>query len=76
MRAELRVTNHGVTIPEEVLPTLFQAYRRGPRQRGEGVGLGLYIVDQIVRAHQGTISVWTGDGMTQFMVSLPRDVPA
>jgi len=75
-RVELCVINHGVTIPDEVIPTLFQAYRRGPHKRGEGVGLGLYIVDQIVRAHQGTLSVSTGDGATQFTVTLPRDVLA
>jgi signal transduction histidine kinase len=73
-QAELRVTNHGVTIPSGIVSTLFQAYRRGPGKRDrDGVGLGLYIVDQIVRAHEGSISVQTEAGITQFVVFLPRD---
>jgi signal transduction histidine kinase len=74
-RAELQVTNHGVTIPDELLSRLFQAYRRGPhKRRTDGLGLGLYIVDQIVRAHHGSISVSSADGVTEFVVTLPRDV--
>jgi signal transduction histidine kinase len=43
-------------IPADQLPTIFEPFRRvasGP----EGLGLGLYIVKEIVRAHGGTIEV-------------------
>jgi signal transduction histidine kinase len=74
-QAELQVTNHGVTIAHELLSRLFQAYRRGPHQRRtDGLGLGLYIVDQIVRAHHGSISVSSADDVTEFVVTLPRDM--
>jgi two-component system, sensor histidine kinase and response regulator len=57
---------------------LFDPFRGGQRQpgRGEGLGLGLYIVSQIVRAHQGTVDVETGQGdETSFRVQLPRGAP-
>jgi two-component system, sensor histidine kinase and response regulator len=58
-RVVLRVRNGGPPIPAEDLPTLFEAFSRGPsvRRRTEGLGLGLYIVKEIVRAHGGTVEV-------------------
>jgi signal transduction histidine kinase len=72
---ELRVENQGPAIPEELLATLFQPFRQGfgLKPRSGGVGLGLHIVDQIVRAHGGSISVQSEDGMTRFAVRLPRE---
>ena len=50
----------------------FRAGQRDPG-RGEGLGLGLYIVKQIVQAHQGTVDVATGQNdETSFLVRLPR----
>jgi two-component system, sensor histidine kinase and response regulator len=52
----LKVRNHGRPIPADQIPTIFEPFRRvsnGP----EGLGLGLYIVKEIVRAHGGTIEV-------------------
>ncbi len=73
----LMVKNAG-TIAPEVLAHLFDPFRGGRREagRGEGLGLGLYIVSQIVQAHQGQVSVKTGDGNeTSFLVQLPRTDP-
>ncbi len=71
----LTVRNAGAPISPEVLPRLFQPMQRGVEGMSEArsVGLGLYIVDQVVRAHGGSISVTSsqGDG-TAFTVSLPR----
>jgi two-component system, sensor histidine kinase and response regulator len=74
----LVVKNAG-TIPPDILPHLFDPFRGGQRQpgRGEGLGLGLYIVSQIVQAHEGAVDVKTGDGdETAFYVRLPRGNPA
>ncbi|TAK24332.1 MAG: PAS domain S-box protein [Myxococcaceae bacterium] len=70
----LRVKNHGAPIPESVLSNLFEPYHG--RERTEGLGLGLYIVDEIVRAHGGTVTVRSVEGEgTTFTVVLPREAP-
>jgi two-component system, sensor histidine kinase and response regulator len=72
------VVRNGGTIAPDVLAHLFDPFRAGVREpgRGEGLGLGLYIVSQIVQAHQGTVDVKTGQGdETSFRVDLPRTAP-
>jgi two-component system, sensor histidine kinase and response regulator len=71
----LKVENTG-TIPPELLPQLFDPFR-GTQQRqagrSEGLGLGLYIVQQIVLAHGGSVDVQSGeDNRTVFIVRVPR----
>jgi signal transduction histidine kinase len=73
--ATLQVHNLGTPIPEALLPRLFEPMLRGTQEdaRGErSLGLGLYIVDQIVRAHGGAITVKSGEEGTTFTVQLPR----
>jgi signal transduction histidine kinase len=72
-RVMLAIANGGV-IPEDVLPKLFDPFRGGARTttRTEGLGLGLYIVQQLVLAHGGTIEVESCDGRTVFRVVVPR----
>lgn len=68
----LEVRNQG-HIPDDVRPHLFEALRRGDTRSTDGVGLGLYIVDQIVRAHGGRMEVDSApsEGVT-FRARLPR----
>jgi signal transduction histidine kinase len=66
--AELSVANRGKPIPEEVRAHLFEPFKRGS---GEGSGLGLYIVDQLVRAHGGSIEFTSGPEIV-FKVKLPK----
>ncbi|WP_164011723.1 PAS domain-containing sensor histidine kinase [Pyxidicoccus trucidator] len=71
----LEVHNTGDAIPDEVLPRLFQPMQRGVTSgtSSRSVGLGLYIVDQIVRAHGGGITVTSLPSQgTTFTVTLPR----
>jgi two-component system sensor histidine kinase/response regulator len=72
---KMQVANEGV-IPEAVLATLFEPFHAsGPGgQHHGGLGLGLYIVQQFVAAHGGTVRADSGepDG-TVFDVTLPRD---
>jgi two-component system sensor histidine kinase/response regulator len=73
-RVVLSVMNDGVIAPE-LLPVLFDPFRGGTREetRGDGLGLGLYIVQQLVLAHGGTIEVESGPlGRTTFRVNVPR----
>jgi signal transduction histidine kinase len=70
----ITVENSG-TIPPDLLPQLFDPFRSAQRQTGrtEGLGLGLYIVQQIVRAHGGNVDVQSGnDNRTVFVVRIPR----
>ncbi len=69
--AEIAVHNDGVPIPRDKLATLFDPYRRATNSRG-GIGLGLYIVEQIARAHGGTVHVIsTAEDGTTFTVRIP-----
>ncbi|HWU89316.1 MAG TPA: PAS domain S-box protein [Kofleriaceae bacterium] len=65
---------NGGTISAELLPLLFAPFRgahqRGPRS--QGLGLSLYLSDQIVRAHGGTLAAWSRDDRTELTVVLPR----
>jgi signal transduction histidine kinase len=71
-RIRLSVTNGGPPIAAAELAQIFEPFRRGVGARDDGLGLGLYIVQQIVRAHGGTIAVSsTADGTT-FTIELPR----
>jgi signal transduction histidine kinase len=68
----LEVRNGGV-IPPDLLPTIFDPFRGGQSAaRTEGLGLGLYIVQQIVHAHGGSIAVTSTNEGTRFSVQLPR----
>lgn len=73
----IAVCNRGPTIPPEVLPMLFKPFQRGitrmsDRDVSRSVGLGLFIVEQIVQAHQGRIEVTSADGLTSFRIIVPR----
>ena len=66
----MMVHNDGPPIPAGI--DLFEPFKGGARKR-EGLGLGLYIVDQIVRAHGGSIAVASSaDAGTQFTIRWPR----
>ena len=73
-RVVLEVHNDGNPIPADLLPVLFEPYRRGRgTASSRGLGLGLFISDQIVRAHGGTLTVTsTAEDGTTFTVALPR----
>jgi signal transduction histidine kinase len=73
---ELAVHNGGAPIPPEALGRLFLPLQRATAdvdKAGRSVGLGLYIVKQLVEAHRGTIEVKSSaqEGTT-FTVRLPR----
>jgi two-component system sensor histidine kinase/response regulator len=71
---DFSVANDGV-IPADRHSGLFDPSKDGHQRvgRNEGLGLGLYIVQQIVAAHAGSIEVMTEEGRrTVFRVRLPR----
>jgi PAS domain S-box-containing protein len=72
--ARIEVRNQGATIPESARKEVFEPFRRvgSPSTRAtRGVGLGLFITREIVRAHGGAIELTSQDGKTTFVVKLP-----
>lgn len=72
------MVSNGGTIPPGLLPHLFDPFRGGEREPGrhQGLGLGLFIAHQIVRAHHGTIEARSHNDVTSFRVTLPRHARA
>ncbi len=67
----LRVENEGDPIPTDLAPHLFEPFRRG-HQDSQGLGLGLFVVREIARAHGGRVAFSSRDRRTTFEVRLPR----
>jgi signal transduction histidine kinase len=70
---EIVVENQGPVIPSDLIPVLFDPFRQGERRSSGGIGLGLYIAQQIARGHGGDIDVTSSEKEgTRFSVRLPR----
>jgi len=74
-KAAVSVTDAGIGIPPEALPRLFHRFYRAPNvdpQHISGLGVGLYVVKEIVALHGGTIDVSSevGAGST-FLFTIP-----
>ncbi|MDR3607872.1 MAG: ATP-binding protein [Oligoflexia bacterium] len=76
--AILRVKDQGNGLPKELHEKIFERFERGiEEQKIKGLGLGLYIVRQVVSAHHGRIWVESEPGHgSEFIVELPRNVEA
>jgi two-component system sensor kinase FixL len=68
--AHLEISDTGVGIPEDDLPLIFEPLHT---TKAAGTGLGLYLVREIVAAHDGHLAVHSvpGEGTT-FTLTLPR----
>ncbi len=72
----LEVSNHGVPIPAEMQESIFEPLVHQGGSSGSlssGLGLGLFIVREIVTAHGGRVTVMSDESSgTTFTVRLPR----
>ena len=71
----IEVVNRGPALDQSALDQIFDPLKRGTSQRhatDEGLGLGLYIVREVARAHGGEVDVCFYKGETVFAVRLPR----
>ena len=66
----VEITNSGAAIPDEIMPRLFEPFFT-TKPRGEGSGLGLDIVRQILRKHDGDIQVRSQNERVTFSVIIP-----
>jgi two-component system phosphate regulon sensor histidine kinase PhoR len=69
------VRDHGIGIPAHERPTIFAKFQRGEQARTRGIkgtGIGLAMVEEIVKAHHGRVEVQSepGKGST-FTIVLP-----
>jgi signal transduction histidine kinase len=73
---ELSVSDTGTGIPAEELPKIFQRFHRVKGARGrsfEGTGIGLALVQELVKQHGGTVRVQSVVGKgTTFVVLIPK----
>lgn len=72
--AQLKVRNPADPIRAELVEGLFDPFKRSSldNQRNPGsMGLGLYIVDQVARAHGGSVRYDHANGEVEFLLSLP-----
>jgi signal transduction histidine kinase len=77
----ISVHNEGTPIPPDTLGHIFEPFWRGgallDKRTSGGLGLGLFIVQEIVRAHGGTLGVRSSRSEgTTFSVALPREPPS
>ena len=70
----ISVHNEGPSIPAHQLPTLFEALTRGDdgESANHSLGLGLYIVREICKAHGGDVAVRSEGEETTFTATFPR----
>jgi signal transduction histidine kinase len=67
---QITITDNGPGIPPEVKSRIFDPFFT-TKEVGKGTGLGLDIVNQIVRQHRGRINVNSQPGRTEFIIHFP-----
>ncbi len=67
---EIIISNDGPRIPENIIDKLFDPFFT-TKNKGEGTGLGLNIVKQIIEKHEGTIHVNSSEDLTSFIIQIP-----
>ncbi|WP_413176083.1 ATP-binding protein [Anabaena azotica] len=74
-QVELKVSDTGIGIPQAELPLLFERFHRVEGARGrtqEGSGIGLALVQELVRLHGGQVQVESVEGKgTTFTITIP-----
>lgn len=56
-KAQVIIKDHGIGVPKDKQKKVFQLFERGvPQEEYKGLGVGLFITREIVRAHQGELT--------------------
>lgn len=75
--ARVAIRDEGIGIPAAALPNLFTRFYRAPNataQTTSSMGVGLFVVRQLVQAHGGTVMAESAEGRgSTFVVELPLD---
>ena len=75
---KIKIQDTGIGIPEDQLPHIFDRFYQGDNsntRQGEGTGIGLALVKELVQLMDGRIEVSSNQGIgTEFTIWLPIDV--
>lgn len=82
-RIVVQISDTGVGISAEDLPHIFERFYRGTPRTAQGkvldprgLGQGLYVVESVIRAHGGAVTVASVPGQgTSFILELPLELP-
>jgi len=69
----VKIIDNGSGIPAEILSRIFDPFFT-TKKVGEGTGIGLDLVNRIIKRHQGEVKVNSKPGRTEFLVCLPISV--
>jgi signal transduction histidine kinase len=69
---QVTIQDNGPGIPEEILSNIYDPFFT-TKEIGKGTGMGLDVVNRIVKQHRGSIKVKSSPGQTSFMVCFPID---
>lgn len=64
------IIDNGIGIPKESMPRIFDPFFT-TKKVGEGTGIGLDIVNRIIKHHNGEIKVNSVPGRTEFKICIP-----
>lgn len=68
----MSVQDYGPGISPEIHEKIFERFERGDEKLSEGFGIGLYICNEIVKRHEGKISIESRSGEgANFMLQIP-----
>lgn len=66
----VNITDNGPGIPQEIQTRIFDPFFT-TKKVGEGTGIGLDIVNRIIKAHDGSIKLSSAPGRTEFSICIP-----
>ena len=66
----VRITDNGIGIPKEILSRVFDPFFT-TKKVGEGTGIGLDIVKNVITRHNGEVKVNSNPGKTEFIIRIP-----
>ena len=67
-----KIIDNGPGIPDDIRDKIFEPFFT-TKEIGKGTGLGLDIVQGIIKHHNGSVKVHSGPGRTEFSVCLPLE---
>ena len=77
---KVRVDNKGTSIPASTVETMFEPLQRGRARSNSddsvSLGLGLFVVREVAKAHGGDVEVTSTDTRTTFVLNLLREAEA